>query len=137
QARADVRDLLADANQRHADVMEMLQARRSVRAFRVEQPSLAPLSNALQIEAINTVPGVLAALDTLDRVVVDSLRPLDSWPVIGARFADRVAAFVREHPPMAQVVVTLHSHPAAALRATNDETLAASNAVVSTASDSL
>ena len=42
-AEADVRDLLGDANETHEDVMQLVVDRRASRAFRVEQPALAPL----------------------------------------------------------------------------------------------
>lgn len=136
-AQADLRDLLANATQRHDDVMTVLVARRAARAFRVEQPALAPLTSALRVEAMNAVPALLAALDTLDRVTTapGSARQGASAPVLGASFAARLRAIGAQQPTIAQVVVTLHGHPRAALSATNDETLAAAYATARFADD--
>jgi hypothetical protein len=106
-ASEDLRDLLADANRSRGDVMSMLTQRRRDRAFRVEQPPLALLPADLRVEAMNAVPAILAALDTLDR------------------------------PPVAQIVVTLGTHTPSRLSATNDETLAAEYALAANETDSL
>ena len=95
---------------------------------------MTPLTAALRTEAMNAVPALLAALDTLDRVSAP-ITSAASQPVIGVRFADRLAAIGSLRPTIAQVVVTLRAHPQSGLEATNDETLAAAS-IVDAGSDS-
>jgi len=66
-AAADLHDLLGDAKQAGSDVTELLARRRATHGFRVEQPALATLSEALRTEAMNAVPGLVRAIDTLTR----------------------------------------------------------------------
>src|SRR6185503_6319785 len=63
-ALRDTRALLADASERHEDVMTMLVDRRASRSFDVEQPTLAPMTSSLRVEAMNAVPALVNALDT-------------------------------------------------------------------------
>ncbi|MDB4876377.1 MAG: hypothetical protein JWM41_2823 [Gemmatimonadetes bacterium] len=137
-AVADVADLFADAGGRHADVLELLAARRAEHTFRVERPPLAPIGADLQLEAMNAVPGLVRALDTLDRVDAPPLTAAvdKSSPVIGRAFAARLVVLSQSRPPVAQVVVTLRSHERTALRATNDESLAAGYSPAAVRSDS-
>lgn len=136
-ATADLSDLLSDASGSSGDVMSVLQQRRTARAFSVEQPALAPLSADLRIEAMNAVPALVAALDTLDRVSPPPPRREPTVPVLSEHFAPRLARLGAERPPVAQIAVTLRAHAIEhGIVATNDETLAASYAV-RTASDSL
>ena len=72
-ALADVRDLLGDATAQHADAARSCSRRAALeRVFRVEQPALAPLPAELQIEAMNAVPAILRAIDTLDSVAAST-----------------------------------------------------------------
>lgn len=140
-AMADVRDLLTDANETHARALDLLEERRASYTFRVEQPPLAPLSAALQIEAMASVPALVRALDTLDRVAA----PLDDEAasarasVIGRYFAARLRVLGEQRPPVAQVAVTMHGRAHDPLVATNDETLTAAEASLAAvpATDSL
>lgn len=121
----DVRELLADANERQVDVLTLLRTRRAARTFDVERPALAPLTQAEQTDAMQRVPAFVAALDTLDRVTSPVLdTPADvAPPVLNEHFATRLQALGADRPPVAQVVVAMRSHPQAALDATNEETL--------------
>lgn len=132
-ATADLRDLLADAAERHVDVLQLLTERRTEHAFRVEQPSMAPLSSALRTEAMNAVPALVRALDTLDRVATASPTDVAEAPVIGTHFAARLRELGAERPPLAEVVVTLHGYPGNRFQASNEETLAAGSAIVADA----
>lgn len=134
-SQSDVRDLLADASERHEDVMTMLVARRAARVFRVEQPPLVPLTPEQRIEAMNDVPALVSAIDTLNRVATPS-RHGAAAPLMGPYFADRLEILGEERPPIAQVIVTLRGQQRAGVEATNEETLAASWARVSAADDS-
>lgn len=125
----DARDLLADANESHVGVLQLLASRRAAHAFRVEQPLLAPLDARLQIEAMNAVPALVAELDTLDRVHAVAAPAAASAPLLGPRFAARLATLARRRPPVAQVVVTLRSQPNPGFSATNEESLIAEYAV--------
>src|SRR5262245_14743355 len=121
----DLRDLLADANEQHADVMTLLAERRALHEFRVEQPALAPLSAELQDEAMRETPALLRALDTLDRVTTTE-RPAAHGNLVNVYFAERLGMLGAERPPLAQVAVTLRTRARVTLRATNEETLIAS-----------
>ncbi len=136
-AMDDARDLLADANHTHADVLQLLSARRAQRAFRVEQPSLAPLSANLQLEAMNAVPALVAALDTLDRVVAPPATAVARAPVLGPEFAARLALLAQRRPPVAQVVVAMGTHPRAGFSAVNEESLVAEYVSTAQLPDSL
>ena len=104
--------------------LAMLVQQRANRAFRVEQPAMAPLSSELRTEAMEAVPELVAALDTLDRVnapaVVNASRPL-----LGEYFAQRLAELGARRPTIAQVVVTMRGHPRASIeaRSTRSSTL--------------
>jgi hypothetical protein len=134
-AVADARDLLADANASHADALQLLASRRAEHGFRVEQPLLAPLDAPLQIEAMNAVPGIVAALDTLDRVGATAAPATAPASDLGPHFAARLAALARQRPPVAQVVVTLRSQPEPGFSATNEESLIADYAAAADRSE--
>ncbi|HEY4216258.1 MAG TPA: hypothetical protein VGM67_03925 [Gemmatimonadaceae bacterium] len=136
-AVADVRDLLADANSSHADALQLLATRRAERSLRVEQPPLAPLDEALQVEAMNAVPALVAALDTLDRTAAPAPPGFASTPVLGPQFAARLAALAAQRPPVSQVVVTLRSQAHAGFTATNEESLIAGYEPTTQAADSV
>jgi hypothetical protein len=134
-ASADLSDLLADAAQRHTEVLKVLADWREARAFRVEQPAMAPLTAAFRIEAMNTVPALVRALDTLDRVEPADPEARAASPVVGPRFAARLLQLGAARPPLAEVVVTLHGFPKSSLRATNQEMLAAAESWVAQGGD--
>jgi hypothetical protein len=136
-AERDVRDLIDDAAVQHENVMTLLAARRASHVFRVEQPTLAPLSAELQIEAITAVPALVRALDTLERVApAGAETEAATASLLDMHFARRLDELGRARPPVAQVAVTLRSRAHTTLRATNEETLAASLAMSDTTSDS-
>jgi hypothetical protein len=124
-AMNDLRDLLAAASADHDDVLDLLHVRRAARAFDVERPPLAPLPEAAQIEAMDHVPRMLAALDTLDRdsLAATGVPARDASSVLNVHFAKRLRDLGAAGPPLAQVVVAMRSHPLAALDASNEETL--------------
>lgn len=107
-ADADLRDLLADANDSQDDVMRLVVDRRGTRSFRVEQPTLAPLSAEEQVEAIDEVPSIVAALDTLDRASVETM-PVPRAPLLNEFFAERLGELGAARPSLAQVGVTLNT----------------------------
>jgi hypothetical protein len=123
-ATEDLGELLSSAALGHRSVMAMLVERRANRVFRVEQPAMAPLSSELRTEAMEAVPALVAALDTLERA---DARPAASasLPLLGGYFAERLAELGARRPTIAQIVVTMRGHPRASIEATNDETLAA------------
>ena len=135
-AEADVRDVLGDASEMHEGVMQLVIDRRAARAFRVEQPALAPSSASLQVAAMEAVPALVAALDTLDRTGTPILGGARS-SLLNGYFASRLQALGAERPTLAQVGVTLSTRAHSAVRATNDETLAASYALTLTENDSV
>lgn len=136
-ATADLRDLLADASNGHEDVMRLLNDRRDARAFRVEQPPLVPLSADQRIEAMNAVPALVGALDTLDRAAAPVSTPVASSSLLSANFASRLRELGDDRPPVAQIAVTLRTHVPSRLRATNDETLAAAYTLATNEPDSV
>ncbi|HVX41164.1 MAG TPA: hypothetical protein VHB25_16475 [Gemmatimonadaceae bacterium] len=119
----DANDVLADAVAHREDVLALLQSRRAARALAVEAPTLAPLSSALRVAAIDAVPRTLAALDTLERATEAAALPAADSSLIGPAFAARLDTLGARRPPMAPIVITLASHHAAGLGATNEETL--------------
>ena len=124
-SESDLRDLLADANQGHVAVMDLLHDRRTAHAFRVEQPLLMPTPRDLQKEAMAAVPSLVRALDTLDRVsshAASNARAPNA--TMGPYFAARVSALGDERPPVSQIAVTLSSQTRSSMHATNDESLA-------------
>lgn len=124
-AESDVRDLLADANQNHVAVMDLLHDRRAAHVFRVEQPLLMPTPRDLQMEAMAAVPSLVRALDTLERVSAHAA-PNARAPNItmGPYFAARLTALGDDRPPVSQIAVTLSSQTRSSLHATNEESLA-------------
>ncbi|MGH7616902.1 MAG: hypothetical protein ACREPM_06710 [Gemmatimonadaceae bacterium] len=127
-ARRDVGDLVADASDRHEDVLTLLGSRRAARAFRVEQPALARLDSRLQVEAMGAVPALVRAIDTLERVEPREAAPAATATLLGVSFAERLEELGRSRPPVAQVAVTLRARAGATLeasRAANEEMFAA------------
>ena len=139
-ARADLADLLAEATNRHMNVLDLVAERRAIHAFRVEQPPLLPMTAELQVQAMNAVPALVRALDTLDRTgdapAAQRAASQALSPVIGRAFAARLALLAREQPPVAQIVVTLQTHSAATPHTWNGESLVARYASSAAADDS-
>ena len=135
-AEQDLHALLDDARQQRADVMTMLVGRRVSHELEVEQPALAPLDAALRTEAMDQVPAIVRALDTLDRAREPKVTPRANASVLGEAFARRAQTLAAFRPPSAQVIVTLRSHPQSGFFATNDESLAAAYAPLSFGVDS-
>jgi hypothetical protein len=135
-AERDVRDLLADANEHHTDVLTMLVERRGTRAFRVEQPALVPLTSAMRTDAMRDVADVVGALDTLNRVAVSADAAASRFPVLGAHFAARLAELGADQPPVAPIAIALRGQSPELSDATNEETLAGLYAAARTTADS-
>lgn len=135
-AALDLRDLLDDAADQRTDVMTMLAARRAARSFRVEQPPLAPLPADVQREALEAVPKLVRALDTLDRVAAPD-RPSAHTTLLNIYFAERLEQLGAERPSVAQVAVTLRTRARVTLRATNEEMLIAARSTVIPANDTV
>jgi hypothetical protein len=135
-AEQDLQALLADARQQRADVMAMLIGRRVSREFEVEQPALARLDAELRTEAMDEVPALVRALDTLERAREPKATARANASVLGEAFARRAQTLAAFRPPLAQVIVTLRSHPESGFFATNDESLAAAYAPLSFSVDS-
>jgi len=137
-AEQDLSALLSDARQQRVDVMTLLVGRRVSRELEVEQPALAPLDGggALRTEAMDEVPALVRAIDTLDRAREPKVTARATASVLGEAFARRAQTLAAFRPPLAQVIVTLRSHPQSGFFATNDESLAAAYAPVSFGVDS-
>lgn len=135
-AAADLRDLLSGAEQSGSDVLELVARRRAARGagFRVEQPALATLSEALRTEAMNATPALVRAIDTLNRAEPRA-RPTASYSLLGEQFAIRAATLGARRPAIGQVTVSLRAQRAIPAWAMNDETMAAVYATLD-ASDS-
>ena len=101
--------------------MELLARRRAARAFRVEQPSLASLPEALRTEAMNDVPALVRAIDTLNRVEPRA-GSTARYSLLGEQFAIRTATLGTRRPAIGQVTVSLRGQKAIPAWAMNDET---------------
>jgi len=136
-ATADLRDLLIDAEESRTNVIELLDRRRAARNLRVEQPSLAPLGEPLRVEAMNAVPALVRAIDTLNRI--PEVRPAltASYSLLGDQFGARAATLGRRRPAIGQVTVSLRGQKVIPGWALNDETLAALYPTLDTGSDSV
>jgi hypothetical protein len=134
-AERDLRDLFAAATERHVEVMTLLGEWRAARAFRVEQPSMTPLTSEQRAAAMNAVPALVGALDTLDRASPAPTRAAATRSLLGRRFAERLVALAAARPTMAQLAVPLRADTA--LNVSNDEAFAASLALVRAAADSV
>jgi len=134
-ARADLRDLLRDAEQSRSDVMDLLARRRAARTLRVEQPPLVPLAEPLRVEAMNEVPALVRAIDTLNRL--PEPRPISTarYPLLGEQFGARAATLGTLRPAIGQVTVSLRGQTAIPSSTLNDETLAAAYATLDSPSD--
>jgi len=126
-AQRDLDDLFADAlrDPENRDVLSLLEDRREAAAFRVERPAAEPLDAELRTEAMNAVPALVRALDTLERSPGPISARRASYPVLGPHFAARASALGADLPPAAPIVVASRLRNNHAQPATNEETLAA------------
>ncbi|HWC45801.1 MAG TPA: hypothetical protein VG868_06775, partial [Casimicrobiaceae bacterium] len=107
-ARADLRDLLHDADVRHLDPLAELVRRRRARSFAIEQPPAAELDESLQSEALAAVPKLL---DSIRAVRVAVAQPSAAVsPLLGTAGASRLAALGAAQPPEPPVAVTVRTH---------------------------
>lgn len=107
-ARADLRDLLHDADVRHLDPLAELVRRRRARVFAVEQPPAAQLDESLQSEALAAVPKLL---DSIRAVRVASVQPSAAEsPLLGVATANRLVSLGAVQPPEPPVAVTVRTH---------------------------
>ena len=107
-ARADLRNLLHDADVRHLDPLAELVRRRRARAFAIEEPPAAPLDESLQSEALAAVPKLL---DSIRAVRMVSTPPAAAEsPLLGAAVARRLAVLGAGQPPEPPVAVTVRTH---------------------------
>ncbi len=127
-AQRDLADLLADASRdaQGRDVLTLLEDRREAGAFRVERPAAEPLSAELRTEAMNAVPALVRALDTLERTPEPRLAPRATYSLLGPRFAARAHTLGQDLPPFAPILVASRLRGAREGLETNEETLVAS-----------
>src|SRR5262249_31848889 len=137
-AQHDLDDLFADAlrDPEGRDVLSLLEDRRESVSFRVERPAAEPLDADLRTEAMNAVPAIVRALDTLERTPAPRLTQRASQPLLGRHFADRASELGADLPPLAPIVVASRLRSERAQPATNEETLAAAYDVAPQSSDS-
>jgi len=135
-SEADLRDLLRDAEQNRSDVMDLLARRRAARAFRVEQPALAPLAEPLRVEAMNEVASLVRAIDTLNRVPEAHGPSTAHFSLLGEQFGAKAATLASRRPAIGQVTVSLRGQTIIPPSTLNDETLAAAYATLYAPSDS-
>ena len=115
-AQRDLADLFADASRdaEGRDVLTLLEDRRRAQTFRVERPSAEPLDAELRTEAMNAVPALVRALDTLERTPEPTLAPRATSPLLGSRFAARARTLGASLPPSAPIVIGSKLRSAAA-----------------------
>jgi hypothetical protein len=135
-AQEDLHDVLIDASAQNVDAPSLVVQRRASRVLRVEQPGLAPISSELRVEAMNDVPALVRALDTLDRVTAVADPSRAATPTLGVFFAARLRALAELQPPSAPITVMLRGRPGAELDATNEESLAGAYAPLGLVPDS-
>lgn len=107
-ARADLRDLLHDADVRHLDPLAELVRRRRARVFAVEEPPAAPLDETMQSEALAAVPKLLDSIRAVRAPEVASAA--SESPLLGVAGAKRLAAIGAGQPPEPPVAVTVRTH---------------------------
>ena len=143
-ATSDLHRLLREAKHDQTDVLDEVRRRRAEHRFAIEEPPLAPLRAAVQIAAMEQVPDVLRAIDSLGSGVPLSPSHAARRSLLGELFADRLVELGRSLPPTAPIVITVRSHRDALLPngaidaaqplsrivtgATNEETLIATTA---------
>lgn len=135
-AEADLRDLLSDAERSGSEVMDLLARRRAARTLRVEQPALMPLAEALRVEAMNEVPALVRAIDTLNRIPEPQAAATARFALLGEQFGARAAMLGTRRPAIGQVTVSLRGQKVIPAWAMNDETMAAAYAMLDSPSDS-
>jgi hypothetical protein len=137
-AQRDLADLLADASRdaEGRDVLTLLEDRRESNAFRVERPAAVPLDPALRVQAMNAVPALVRALDTLQLAAAPRLAPRATQPLLGAGFAARARVLGADLPPSAPIVVASRLRSDRTGVVTNEETLVAAYDADVSASDS-
>ncbi len=137
-AQRDLADLLADASRdaEGRDVLTLLEDRREAGSFRVERPAAEPLSAAIRTEAMNAVPGLVRALDTLERTPEPRLSPRSTAPLLSPRFAARAHTLGEDLPPFASIVVASRLRNERAGLETNEETRVATYDAAMPATDS-
>jgi hypothetical protein len=152
-ATTDLHRLLREAKHDQTHVLDEVHQRRVDRRFAVEDPPLAPLRSDLQVAAMERVPEVVRAIDSLGKGTPLSPSQVARRSLLGELFADRLVELGRSLPPVSPIVVTVRSHRDALLpngaidparpqsriviAATNEETLIATMAPFSEQPDSL
>ncbi len=137
-AQHDLADLLTDATRdpEGRDVLTLLEDRREAGTFRVERPAAEPLDAQIRTEAMNAVPALVKALDTLERTPDPRLTPRATSPLLGPRFAARAHVLGADLPPAAPIVVASRLRSDREGLNTNEETLVASYDALTSESDS-
>ena len=107
-ARADLRDLLHEADVRHLDPLAELVRRRRARSFAVEEPPAAQLDETLQSEALAAVPKLLDSIRAVR--APESAAAASESPLLGAAGAKRLAVIGAAQPPEPPVAVTVRTH---------------------------
>ncbi len=137
-AQQDLANLLTDATRdpEGRDVLTLLEDRREAGTFRVERPAAEPLNAEIRTEAMNAVPALVKALDTLERTPDPRLTPRSTSPLLGPRFAARAHVLGADLPPAAPIVVASRLRSDREGLNTNEETRVASYDAVTSESDS-
>lgn len=104
-AAADARAVLAEARRRQVDAIQLVTEWRSARKLRVEKPLVDPATPAQERSASQLLPGLVAALERIDRPVPATSR--DRTITLASAQAASLEAERRNMPPQAPVVVTL------------------------------
>lgn len=127
-AQHDLADLFTQASrdEQGRDPLAILEDLRQSRGFRVERPATEPLDSDLRTQAMNAVPGVVRALDTLQRTPEPAFTPRATAALLSPRFATRARTLGAELPPAAPIVVAARLRADGTPTVTNEETLAAS-----------
>ena len=100
-ASADLRDLFDDASEAAAPTSSsLLNERRDARVSRRATAGSRRCSSSCSIEAMNAVPALVRALDTLDRAAIpESCAALPSSTLLGPHFAGGSASSARSGRP--------------------------------------
>jgi hypothetical protein len=109
-ARADLRDLLHDADVKHLDPLADLVRRRAARGFAVEQPPATPLDDALQTEAVAAVPRLLDSIRAVAQSSAPAMPDAARAPILGGATAVDLAIVGAAQPPEPPVAVTVRTH---------------------------
>ena len=110
-ARADLRDLLHEADVKHLDPLADLVRRRQARGFAVEQPPAVPMDDALQVEAVAAVPKLLEAIRAVAQSTDAPAIPTAARePILGVTRAVDLANVGSAQPPEPPVAITVRTH---------------------------